>query len=137
MDVAPEHVASETSHYLLVSSGRALEAKKTLLEAPMPPDLVVRSPSPEAQLTARIASAGRHVRTIEEPLLARRRAGESLGDFTKRCADALYALYALDTGMALVIVDELPRTRKATLLLDEQSLLHIAESLDQSALGQE
>lgn len=35
---------------------------------------------------------------------------------------------------ALVIVDELLRTRRMTLLLDEQSLLRIAESLDQSAL---
>jgi len=121
--------------YLIVSAGRPLEAKAAMLHAPASPDLCVRSPSPEAQLAADVAFSGRYVRTIEEPLLARRRTGESLGDFTWRCADALRNLYALDTRFAFVVVDELHTVEKNVLLLDEQSLLHIAEGLERSAVN--
>jgi hypothetical protein len=137
MSVAPQHVASETRKYLLVSTGQPSGARRALLGAPSPPDLCVRSPSPEARVTADLVFAGNYIRTIVEPLLARRHGGESLGDYARRCADALYALYALDTRMAFVIVDDLPSTRSSALLLDEEMVLHIAENLDNSTVPQE
>jgi len=137
MSIASPHVASAESKYLLVSTGQPLEAKRALFEAPSPPDLCVRSPSTEAGQTADVAFGGRYIRTIVEPLLGRRRAGESLGDFTWRCADALYAVYALDTRMAFVIVDELPTTQRTALLLDEHSLLQIAANLERWTPGPE
>jgi len=137
MSAASQHVTSATRKYLLVSTGQPSEARRALLGAPSPPDLCVRSPSREARVTADVVFAGRYIRTIVEPLFARRRGGESLGDFTRRCADALFALYALDTRMAFVIVDELPSTRSSSLLLDDETLLHLAENLDNSALPEE
>jgi hypothetical protein len=121
--------------YLIVSAGRPLEAKAAMLHAPAPPDLCIRSPSPEAERAADVAFAGGYVRTIVEPLLAKRAAGESLGDFTWRCADALRNLYALDTRLAFVVVDELHTVDKSVLLLDEQSLIQIAEGLERSVVG--
>ena len=128
--------APTTSMYLLVSSDHPLEAREALRAAPSPPDLCVRSPSSEARVAVEVAFGESYVRTIEEPLLSHRRADESLGDFAKRCADALFAVYALHTSMGFVIIDELPGTGMTPLLLDEPSLLRIAERLDKSALVQ-
>ena len=73
---------------------------------------------------------GRYVRMIDEPLLARRRSGESEGDYAWRCADALRSLYALDVKKAFVIFDTYVDTVRRPLLLDERALLGLAETVD-------
>jgi hypothetical protein len=92
----------------------------------------LKSPSPAAGLTADLAFDGRHVRTVDEPLLEGRRPGESAGDFEWRCADALRALYALETQLAFVIFDSLPSARENGLFLDEESLLQLAERIERA-----
>ena len=124
---------SETSRiYLLVAADRPLEAAALVSRAPVAPDLCVRSPSVQAQATAAGAFAGRYVPTIEEPLLAGRREDEDPGDFIWRCADALRALYALDTRCALAVFDEFPGA-PATLQLGDGPLLRLADRLERSA----
>lgn len=122
----------DTRTYLMVPSDRPLEARAAIAQAPTPPDLCVRSPSAEARLTAELAFGGFYVRTIDEPLLARRGAAESGADFALRCADALRALYALDTQSAFVVFDALTGFGETALLVDEASLLRIAESIERS-----
>jgi hypothetical protein len=118
--------------YLLVSAESPLEARAAILRAPSAPDLCVRSPSPDARRAAEAALAGGYVRTIVEPLLARRGEGESLGDFMWRSADALRTLYAFDTRTALVVFDELPGAHGA-LRLEEHELLRFADELERTA----
>ena len=119
--------------YLLVSSDNPVEAWAAMLRAPSAPDLCVRSPSDEARRAAETAFAGGYVRTIVEPLLARRRPDETEGDFMWRCADALRTLYAFDTRTALVVYDELPGSSAGVLELGEHDLLRIADELEQAA----
>jgi hypothetical protein len=118
--------------YLLVSAERPLETRAAMLRAPSAPDLCVRSPSPDACRAAEAAFEGGYVRTIVEPLLARRAEGESLGDFMWRSADALRTLYAFDTRSALVVFDELPGAHGA-LRLEEHELLRFADELERAA----
>jgi hypothetical protein len=119
--------------YLIVSADRPLSSAAAIRRFPTPPDLCVKSPSAEAALTARIAFDGRYVRTVDEPLLAARRPGESAGDFQWRGADALRALYTLDTHLACVIFDALPSVSTSWLLLDGASLLFLAEDIERAA----
>jgi hypothetical protein len=126
------NVTKTARSYLLVPSDRPLEATAAMTRAPAPPDLCVKSPSDEARVTADLAFAGRYVRTIDEPLLAGRAETESVADFAWRCADALRALYALDTHSAFVVFDELPGIAETALLLDESSLLWIAERIERA-----
>jgi len=127
-----EHEPVAARNYLLVSADQPLASAAAIKRCPTPPDLCVKSPSAEAALTASLAFDGRYVRTVDEPLLAARRPGESAGDFEWRCADALRALYALDTRLAFVIFDALPSVRAGWLLLDESSLLHLAERIERA-----
>ena len=128
----PQHEPVAARNYLIVSADQPLGAAAAIQHAPTPPDLCVKSPSPAAKLTADLAFDGRYVRTIDEPLLAGRRPGESAGDFELRCADALRALYALETQLAFVIFDSLPSARDNGLLLDESSLLELAERIERT-----
>jgi hypothetical protein len=127
-----EHEPAAARNYLIVSADQPLVAAAAFQRAPTTPDLCVKSPSPAAKLTADLAFDGRYVRTIDEPLLAGRRPGESAGDFESRYADALRALYALETQLALVIFDALPRGSDNGLLLDESSLLQLAERIERA-----
>ena len=131
---AEDHDSAEVERvYLIVSSDSPVEVRAAMLRAPSAPDLCVRSPSPDAQRAAEAAFGGGYVRTIVEPLLARRGDGESLGDFMSRCADALRTLYAFDTRTALVVFDELPAALGGALELQERDLLRIADELERTA----
>ena len=127
------HTTGGERTYLLVPSDSPFEALAAKLRAPSAPDLCVRSPSDEARRAAETAFAGAYVRTIVEPLLARRRGDETDGDFRWRCADALRTLYAFETRTALVVYDELPGSSATVLELEEHDLLRIADELEQAA----
>jgi hypothetical protein len=127
------HTTGGERTYLLVPSNSPREALAAKLRAPRAPDLCVRSPSEEARHAAETAFAGAYVRTIVEPLLARRRRDETDGDFRWRCADALRTLYAFETRTALVVYDELPGSSASVLELEEHDLLRIADELEQAA----
>ncbi len=124
-----------TRTYLLVAAEEPFDAAAALSKFSAPPDLCVRSPSLEANYTADVAFHGRYVRMIDEPLLARRRSGESEGDYAWRCADALRALYALDARKTFVISDTYVATVRRPLLLDERALLRIAETLERAVIA--
>jgi len=99
------------------------------------PDLCVRSPSWEACFTADVGFRARRVRTIDEPLLACRCSGESEADYAWRCADALRALYALDTRKAFVVFDPYVDSVHQPLLLDERALLRLAEAIERAVIA--
>jgi hypothetical protein len=124
-----------TRTYLLVAAEEPFEAAAALSKFSAPPDLCVRSPSLQAKYTAGVAFHGRHVRTIDEPLLARRRSAESEGDYAWRCADALRALYALDAQKAFVVFDTYVDTVRRPLLLDERALLRLAEAVERAVIA--
>jgi hypothetical protein len=124
-------VTDSSRIYLLVAADRPLEAAAVVSQSTVAPDLCVRSPSLQSRATADSALAGHYVPTIVEPLLVGRRDDEDSGDFTLRCADALRALYALDTRCALVVFDVMPGGPEA-LRLDDASLLRLAERLERS-----
>ena len=117
--------------YLLVSTSRPLAAAAALRGADGPPDLCVTSPSAAARETAAFAAGGRYVRTIDEPLLARRADGESLDDLAARYAEALRVLHALTSRRTLVVVDELPPRYDGVLALDDAELLRCADRVEQ------
>jgi hypothetical protein len=123
-------VASDGRTYVIVSAARPAAAATAVERAPTPPDLCVLSPSPEARRTADLAFAGRHVRMMDEPLLERQHTGESFGDYAWRCADALRTLYALETRSAFVIFDAFVEPDGDALVLDEASLLRVAERIE-------
>jgi hypothetical protein len=75
------------------------------------------------------------VRTIDEPSLARRRGGESEGDYGWRCADALRVLYALDARKVFAIFDTYVDAARRPLLLDDGALLRIAEMLERAVIA--
>ena len=95
-----------------------------------PPDLCVTSPSREAEDTAVFASDGRPVTIFHEPLLARRRPAEEWDDFRTRFAEGLRIVSAYDTRAALVVCDEVPDCWTSPLLLDGDSILELAGSLE-------
>src|SRR5947209_9074432 len=83
--------------FVFVSALEPLAAAQAVWSSPVPIDLCAAGPSDAARDTAHFAVAGRPVRLVSEPLLAARRVGESDGALAAREADALLALYALDT----------------------------------------
>lgn len=76
-----------------------------------------------------------YVRTIEEPLLERRRPGGSEGDYARGCADVLRALYALDTHAALVIVYTYVGPSRKPVLLDGVMMLRVSEAVERSVIA--
>jgi len=126
------HTTGGERTFLFVPSDSPRDALAAKLRAPRAPDLCVRSPSDEARRAAETAFAGAYVRTIVEPLLARRRRDETDGDFRWRCADALRTLYAFETRTALVVYDELPGSSTRVLELEEHDLLRIADEIEQA-----
>lgn len=115
---------------MFVSALEPLAAAQAVWSAPTPIDLCVAGPSQAAQDTATFAVAGRAIRMVAEPLLAARRAGESEIALAAREADALMALYGLETRAALVVWDELGKDQPRPLVLDELWLLDRAERID-------
>jgi hypothetical protein len=133
----PQTAAAETRafdaprSYLFVTAREPLAAAAALWSwDDGPPDLCITSPSPEAQDTAAFAAAGHFVRTFDEPLLARRRPGESPDDFRDRFAEGLRIVSTYDSRAALVVCDQLPDRWPAPLILDDHSILERAESLE-------
>jgi hypothetical protein len=105
-------------------------AAGSVWSTPAPIDLCVSDASVDARETGAFACAGRPVRVVEEPLLAPR-PGEGTVDSAVRWADALRALYTLDTKCALVVCRELYDSRPLPALLDASWLLHTAEQIEQ------
>ena len=97
--------------------------------APSPVDLCVAAPSAAARETVTFACAGLPVRVVEEPLLGTPPPGERATELAARKADALLALYALDTRSALVVWDELKES--GPILVDEAWLLRASEQIDE------
>ena len=117
--------------YLFVSAREPLAASVALWSwADGPPDLCITSPSSEAQDTAAFAAAGHFVTTFHEPLLARRRPGESWDDFRDRFAEGLRIVATYDTRAALVVCDELPDGWPTPLLLDGDGIVERAFLLE-------
>ena len=116
--------------YLFVSAAEPLAAAEAAWSAPAPIDLCVTGPSKHAHDAARFACAGRPIQMIEEPLLATRFPDESGVDMTARRADALRALYALDTRSALVVWDEVAPPERGPLLVDEAGLVDTADFIE-------
>jgi hypothetical protein len=118
-------------NYLFVSSREPLAAAEALSNwADGPPDLCITSPSREAHDTAAFACAGHFVRTIEEPMLARRGSHESVDNFADRFAEALLIVLTYDARAALVVCDELPAKWATPLFADDESLQRRADRLE-------
>jgi hypothetical protein len=114
--------------FLFVSATEPLVAAQAVWSTSAPIDLCVSDASIEARDTGAFACAGRPVHVAEEPLLAPR-PGEGTVDSAVRWADALLALYALDTSSALVVCHGLLDGQPLPALRDETWLLHTAEQL--------
>ena len=95
-----------------------------------PPDMCIASPWPEARDTAAFASAGHFVTVFDEPLLARRRPGESWDNFRDRFAEALRIVATYDTRAALVVCDELPDDWATPFVLDGDGIAARAAVLE-------
>jgi undecaprenyl-diphosphatase len=116
--------------YLFVSAHEPLAAAVALRSwAEGTPDLCLTSPSPEAQDTGAFA-AGRFVTLFDEPLLARRRPGESWDNFRDRFAEALRIVATYDTRAALVVCDELPDGWATPFVLDDDGIIARAAVLE-------
>jgi hypothetical protein len=117
--------------YLFVSAREPLAAAVALWSwADGPPDLCITSPSPEAQDTAAFAADGHFVTIFDEPLLARRRPGESWDDFKGRFAEGLRIVATYDTRAALVVCDELPDGWGTPFVLDGDGIITRASVLE-------
>ena len=117
--------------YLFVWAREPLAAAVALWSwAEGPPDLCVTSPSPEAQDTAAFAAAGHFVTIFDEPLLERRRRGESWDNFRERFAEALRIVATYDTRAALVVCDELPDGWSTPFVLDGDGIVARAAALE-------
>jgi len=125
----PIRRATERS-FLFVSAAEPLVAAEAVWSTATRIDLCVSDASVEARNTGAFACAGRPVSVVEEPLLAPR-PGEGTVDSAVRWADALRALYALDTSAALVVCHGLFDGQPLPALLDESWLLHMAEQIEQ------
>jgi hypothetical protein len=118
-------------HYLIVTAREPLAAAVAVRSWPDgPPDLCVTSPSSEARDTAIFAADGHSVTAFDEPLLARREPWESWDDFRARFAEGLRVVSTYDTRAALVVCDEVPDRWTTPLLLDGDSILELAGSLE-------
>ena len=117
--------------YLFVSAREPLAAAAAIWSwAEGPPDVCVTSPSPAAEDTATFAASGRFVTIFDEPLLARRRPGESWDDFKERFAEALRIVATYDTRAALVVCDELPDGWATPFVLDGDGIIARAALLE-------
>lgn len=117
--------------YLVVSAREPLAAAAAAAAwRDGPPDLCITSPSDDARNTAAFVAAGRYVRTMNEPLLARRGSTESWDGFRDRFAMGLRIVSVYDTRAALVVCDELPDRQPTPFVLDGKSILRFATLLE-------
>jgi hypothetical protein len=118
--------------YLFVSSLDPGAAERAVSATPLPPDLCVISPSAAAQAAAVVATGGRWIFTLEEPLLAARVRGESRADVVARYAQALRGIHAYVTRSALIVCDELDTLGGGPLGMDSDALMRTADDLDRA-----
>jgi hypothetical protein len=117
--------------YLVVSAREPLAAAVAVgAWRTGPPDICFTSPSREAGDTAAFATAGHAVPTFEEQLLARRKVPEGWNDFRARFAEGLRFVATYDTRAALVVFDEVPDRWETPLVLNGDSILELAGSLE-------
>jgi broad specificity phosphatase PhoE len=113
----------------------ALEPEATaraVAASPQPPDLIVTSPSRLARGTAARATDGRWVFTVEEPLLAARRSGESGDSVLSRVTQGLRDVLVYDAGVTLIVVDGLDILGPAAFVLDETGVTRLDDDLDRA-----
>jgi hypothetical protein len=118
--------------FVLASALRPQEAAVATAAAPEPIDLVVTSPSALAREAAALAVGGRWVFTVDEPLLARRAAGESGADVFARLAEALRGLRAFRAHAPLVVCDGLDVLGAGVFVLDERGVVRMADGLERA-----
>jgi hypothetical protein len=124
--------AAPARTFLFVPASEPLAAAQAVWSAPTPIDLCVSGPSQAAHDTAAFAVAGRAVRFVAEPLLGAPPFRESPSEAAAREADALLALYALETRSALVVWDDLGAARPPATTCDDSWLLETAERIGRS-----
>ena len=121
---------------MFVSAMEPLGAAQAAWSSPHPIDLCVTAPSETARETGAFACAGKPVRVVQEPLLSARWPGEDEVGQAARRADALRAVYALDTRCALVVWDTLSAWTALLpgdaepIVLEETWLLRTAEQIE-------
>jgi hypothetical protein len=92
----------------------------------------VTSPSRLARGTAARATDGRWVFTVEEPLLAARRSGESGDSVLSRVTQGLRDVLVYDAGVTLIVVDGLDILGPAAFVLDETGVTRLDDDLDRA-----
>jgi broad specificity phosphatase PhoE len=124
---------SDTGRWFIFASALAPEAAaRAVAAAPQPPDLIVTGPSQLARETATRAVDGHWVFTVEEPLLAARRPGESGDNVLSRVTQGLRDLLVYDAGVTLIVVDGLDILGASGFVLDETAVMRLADDLDQA-----
>jgi hypothetical protein len=118
--------------FIIVSADDRHEAERAVVLAGARPDICVVSPSTSARETAAFAVGGHWTYTIEEPLLARRAPAESGADVLGRLARALRGAAATEAGTPLVVCDRFDILGATAFVLEESSLLRLADDLERS-----
>jgi hypothetical protein len=121
-----------TATYLFISAAEPVLAAIAVSAAPAPPDLCVTSPSSRARATAAFACVGHLVRTMDEPLLAKRDDSETCAAVADRFAAALRRLSEFDSRSVLVVVDEIGLHGSHGFELDGASLLCHADRIERA-----
>jgi broad specificity phosphatase PhoE len=118
--------------FIFASALEPRAAARAVAASPQPPDLIVTSPSQLARETAARATDGHWVFTVEEPLLAARRSGESSDNLLSRVTQGLRDLLVYDAGVTLIVVDGLDILGAATFVLGETEVTRLADDLDRA-----
>jgi hypothetical protein len=116
--------------FVVASASRPEAAAHAAAELAHPIDLVVASPTAAARDAAATVLGGRQVFIAEEPLLAPRAVSESGADVLERLARVLRGLLADETNVALVVCDELDLLGASVFVLDEASVVQVADALE-------
>jgi hypothetical protein len=118
--------------FIFASALEPEAAARAVAASPQPPDLIVTSPSQLARKTAARAIDGHWVFTVEEPLLAARRPGESSDNLLLRVTQGLRDLLVYDAGVTLIVVDGLDILGVATFVLGKTEVTRLADDLDRA-----
>ena len=117
--------------FLLASALRPDDVRGGAAELAEQIDLVVTSPTELARQAAARVVGDRWVYTVEEPLLAPRAPDESGADVLARLAETLRGLRAYESNVSLVMCDAIDVLGARIFVLDEKSVVHVADALEQ------
>jgi hypothetical protein len=118
--------------FIFASALEPKAAARAVAASSQPPDLIVTSPSELARETAARATDGHWVFTVEEPLLAARRPGESGDNLLAHVTQGLRDLLVYDADVMLIVVDGLDVLGAATFFLGETEVTRLADDLDRA-----